>query len=110
WVFHDSNRTDFDIYLLGRAKGETASHTTSNSKSGNYASSGGVTLFTWTFTTQNNTESAYIRIDHNGRKNLDGGSTLYFTNIKLEKGNKATDWNPAPEDILYDTQSPIIYK
>ena len=24
---------------------------------------------------------------------------LYFKNIKLERGNKATDWTPAPEDI-----------
>lgn len=24
---------------------------------------------------------------------------LYFRNFKLEKGNKATDWSPAPEDI-----------
>lgn len=25
--------------------------------------------------------------------------TLYFKNLKLEKGNKATDWTPAPEDV-----------
>lgn len=24
---------------------------------------------------------------------------LYFKNLKLERGNKATDWSPAPEDI-----------
>lgn len=24
---------------------------------------------------------------------------LYFKNLKLEKGNKATDWTPAPEDV-----------
>ena len=24
---------------------------------------------------------------------------VYFTDIKLEKGNKATDWTPAPEDV-----------
>ena len=24
---------------------------------------------------------------------------LYFKNLKLEKGNKATDWSPAPEDM-----------
>lgn len=27
--------------------------------------------------------------------------TFYVRNIKLEKGNKATDWSPAPEDIAY---------
>lgn len=25
--------------------------------------------------------------------------TLYFKNLKLEKGNKVTDWTPAPEDM-----------
>ena len=24
---------------------------------------------------------------------------VYFSNLKLEKGNKATDWSPAPEDL-----------
>lgn len=27
------------------------------------------------------------------------GQTVYVCGCKLEKGNKATDWNPAPEDI-----------
>lgn len=26
-------------------------------------------------------------------------TTIYFSNIKLEKGNKPTDWTPAPEDV-----------
>ena len=29
----------------------------------------------------------------------DESTTVYIRNIKLEKGNKATDWTPAPEDI-----------
>ena len=29
----------------------------------------------------------------------DWSGDLYFTNLKLERGNKATDWTPAPEDI-----------
>lgn len=27
-------------------------------------------------------------------------TTIYFSDIKLEKGNKATDWTPAPEDNI----------
>ncbi|MDO4553713.1 MAG: phage tail spike protein [Lachnospiraceae bacterium] len=27
-----------------------------------------------------------------------GSTTVYFKNVKFEKGNKATDWTPAPED------------
>ena len=29
----------------------------------------------------------------------DWSGDLYFTNLKLERGNKATDWTPAPEDF-----------
>ncbi len=29
----------------------------------------------------------------------DFSGDLYFKNVKLEKGNKATDWTPAPEDV-----------
>lgn len=33
------------------------------------------------------------------RSNYDG-VTVYLANVKLEKGNKATDWTPAPEDLV----------
>ena len=33
-------------------------------------------------------------------KDIEGD--LYFKNLKLEKGNKATDWTPAPEDVDTD--------
>lgn len=29
----------------------------------------------------------------------DGNGSVYIKNFKLEKGNKATDWTPAPEDV-----------
>ncbi|MDD4372217.1 MAG: hypothetical protein PHD56_14330, partial [Anaerostipes sp.] len=29
----------------------------------------------------------------------DGNGSIYVKNLKVEKGNKATDWSPAPEDI-----------
>ncbi|MFA7745100.1 phage tail spike protein [Salinicoccus roseus] len=33
----------------------------------------------------------------------DTGNTFYIKNIKIEKGNKATDWTPAPEDTIQFT-------
>lgn len=39
-----------------------------------------------------------IRSDGNTVKN----ASLYICGLKLEKGNKATDWTPAPEDIEND--------
>lgn len=48
-------------------------------------------------------EEGYLRFDNNG--SLDGkDSSLYFTEIKVEQGNKATDWSPAPEDLATSTE------
>ena len=82
----------------------------------------------WTFEVTNTTQNnGYIRFKHNGSSHdvgvnfkfgkqllagdivtisfdLDGYNPstiggLIIKNIKLEKGNKATDWTPAPEDV-----------
>lgn len=57
-----------------------------------------------TFTTGsqfNGVSDVRLRIDHNGSS--DGSSaTIFVRNIKLEIGNKATDWTPAPEDVAQD--------
>lgn len=42
-------------------------------------------------------DSGYNFIDFQNLK----GFIYFFENIKLEKGNKATDWSPAPEDEKY---------
>lgn len=50
-----------------------------------------------------NTDKFYIRL--NGVSGIDNanfvqGQTLSFRNFKLEEGNIATDWTPAPEDMV----------
>lgn len=49
----------------------------------------------YTFITPSNVSYISIRVGRGG-----GGEsgTYYFTGIKLEEGNKATSWTPAPED------------
>lgn len=42
------------------------------------------------------------------RKPSNGGY-IYVRNIKLEKGNKATDWTPAPEDVQSEIDSVYSY-
>ena len=55
---------------------------------------------TFTFTTQPNlSPKGYIRIDNNGSDTGNVTSKLWTRNVKLEKGNIATDWTPAPEDL-----------
>lgn len=54
----------------------------------------------FTFTTGNNpNQRGNIRIDNNGSALGNVISKLWTRFIKLEKGNKPTDWSPAPEDI-----------
>lgn len=36
------------------------------------------------------------------------GISYIFKNLKIEKGNKATDWTPAPEDLEWSTTVPTL--
>nr|DAI39166.1 MAG TPA: Putative tail protein [Caudoviricetes sp.] len=51
------------------------------------------------FTTNDGTPKGYIRIDNNGSDTGNVTSKLWTRNVKLERGNKPTDWSPAPEDV-----------
>jgi len=48
--------------------------------------------YTWTFVHTSATQNCEIRINGYGK-------VTSFWDIKIESGNKATDWTPAPEDI-----------
>ncbi len=50
-----------------------------------------------------------VRFDNNGSKTNDTEAVLYVRDIKLEKGNKATDWSPAPEDTEYSVNELYNY-
>lgn len=49
-------------------------------------------------------ENCSIRFDNNGSKTPGTKAILYIKNIKLELGNKPTDWSPAPEDYSTTTE------
>lgn len=53
----------------------------------------------WTFTTPDDDYTGYIRIDANATTEEGTAAILRAANLKLEKGNRATDWTPAPEDL-----------
>ena len=55
---------------------------------------------TFTFTTNDKNPRGYIRIDNNGSDLGNVTSKLWTRLVKLEKGNKPTDWTPAPEDLV----------
>lgn len=49
-------------------------------------------------------ENCRIRFDNNGSKTSGTKAILYIKNVKLELGNKPTDWSPAPEDYSTTTE------
>lgn len=56
--------------------------------------------YTYTFSsTVSDLTNLYIRFDNNGSTTSGTEAILYVKDIKLEAGNKATDWTPAPEDV-----------
>jgi hypothetical protein len=58
--------------------------------------------FVYTFTPNanaTNLEDCELRFDNNGTATSGTEAILYVKDIKLEKGNKVTDWTPAPEDV-----------
>lgn len=71
----------------------------------------GTATYTWTFTATANMVSApdYVNVYSSttgagqGSTEISGTCTVNW--IKLEKGNKATDWTPAPEDITEEISS-----
>jgi hypothetical protein len=63
-------------------------------------------LYTMTFTA-NATEQVTIRFDNNGSTTSGTNAILYIKRPKLEKGNKATDWSPAPEDTQASIDSNV---
>lgn len=54
-------------------------------------------------TTEEMTSNPYMRMD-NASTELANGGYVKVRNFKVEKGNKATDWTPAPEDMAQDAQ------
>ena len=57
------------------------------------------TRLSWVFATKANDRTGFFRIDINGTTEEGTAAILRVANLKLEKGNRATDWTPAPEDV-----------
>ena len=55
----------------------------------------------WTFTSSSDAtvcESCVVRFDNNGSTTSGTDSTILVKEVKLERGNRPTDWSPAPYD------------
>lgn len=84
-----------DLYILPDNYGSIGLLTTEFSKNADW------TKLTFVFTTPSSWgtgASVRLRFDHNG-STTGGAATIYARKIKLEIGNKASDWTAAPEDV-----------
>lgn len=93
-----ANVRSIDFFFLSREKDTTTDFTFILNKTNIIPSAGVWTKVVWTFVVNENAYEGYLRIDHNGSTD-NADSTLCYTMVKMEKGDKATDWTPAPEDM-----------
>lgn len=102
-TFATSNTVDIDLYFLGRAYGSTNDFDKSViTVAKRKVSSTEADYVTATFNTGDSDEG-YFRIDNNGT--TDGKeSDVYFTEVKVEEGTKATPWSPATTDLATATE------
>lgn len=97
------NVASVDFYFLSRKKTDVDDYVYIQSKSEDSGSCFNVepgvwTKISWTFTMHSESQEGFLRVDHNG--STDGTeATLYFTKVKMEKGDRATDWSPSPEEV-----------
>lgn len=105
--FMSWNVSSYDVWLLGRKVGTNGAWTNSFPIiSGQRLSNSHCETITKTFTAPSdwNNFEAYLRFDNNGSS--DGNDSVFFFNeVKLEKGNKATSYSPAPGDISAEIKS-----
>src|SRR5699024_163893 len=81
---------------------------TYTNKSGDYILPGseGYSVVTFQIPTGTYVSVAGV-VDRQNAGNNDKGNFQY-KNLKLEKGNKATDWTPAPEDMATQAQLSVL--
>jgi len=93
-VFGDSNVFGCDVLWIGRKHGETTD-TKVLVLAGNFKPNPSKIEFkSWAFNV-GDCDEGYIRVDNNG--STSGESTLYFGEVKLEKGGRYTPWEQTAE-------------
>ena len=94
WIKSNGQVKDVDYYVYDKSISKV------HSKQG-IAVTTDWQLVTFTFTTDSSTDysESTVRFDNNGSKTAGVNAILYVKEPQLERGNKATDWTPAPEDV-----------
>ena len=96
--FSSVNVSSYDVFILARKYGENNKYTTvEHVVDAKRLSPSKVEYIKDLIFNSGENDEAYIRFDNNGSTNNEIGF-LFFTEVKVEEGNKSTAWTPAPED------------
>ena len=96
--FVSVNVSSYDVFILARKYGETNDYSTvMHLVDAKRLAADRVQYVKDLVFNSGENDEAYIRFDNNGSS--DGKNAwLFFTEVKVEEGNKSTAWTPAPED------------
>ena len=96
--FSSVNTSSYDVFILARKYGENNKYTTvEHVVDAKRLSPSRVEYIKDLIFNSGENDEAYIRFDNNGSTNNET-SWLFFTEVKIEEGNKSTAWTPDPED------------
>ena len=96
--FASTNVSSYDVFILARKYGENNKYTTvEHVVDAKRLSPSKVEYIKDLIFNSGENDEAYIRFDNNGSTNNEIG-WLFFTEVKVEEGNKSTAWTPDPED------------
>lgn len=96
--FSSVNVSSCDVFILARKYGENNKYTTvEHVVDAKRLSPSKVEYIKDLIFNSGENDEAYIRFDNNGSTNNEFG-WLFFTEVKIEEGNKSTAWTPDPED------------
>ena len=104
-AFASSNVVGANVYFLSRAYGSTSDYDTAHGLFNNLVTSPShIDQYTVTFTTGANDNEGYIRVDNIGSNN-GASSGLFFTELKIEPGDTATNYIYGGQDSMISQMS-----
>ncbi|AVH85657.1 hypothetical protein [Lactobacillus phage Maenad] len=104
-AFASPNVVGANVYFLSRAYGSTNDYDTAHGLFNNLVTSPShIDQYTVTFTTGANDNEGYIRVDNIGSNN-GASSGLFFTELKMEPGDTATNYIYGGQDSMISQMS-----
>lgn len=98
WTYSSGNMTNFDVFFLGRKKGETKDFTVINLIINKKSPSPHRAEYVTVTFDSGETDEGYIRFDNNGSK--DGKVAIFgFAEVMLVEGKTPARYSPSPDEL-----------